>query len=76
METLKLIWSEILDVPSEELTTSSSFFELGGSSMLLLSLHARICHEFAVEFSIQELLVNPTLEAMLRLIDAEINTKR
>jgi acyl carrier protein len=68
LTTLKQIWSDILDVPSEALTPDSDFFELGGGSMLLLSLHARVCHEFAVELSMQEFLASSRLGEMAGLI--------
>lgn len=66
---LRRLWRTLLDLPPRyPLHDHSHFFELGGGSMLLLSLQVAIAREFAVELAVDALLVNPTLGQMRGLL--------
>lgn len=66
---LRQLWRTLLDLPPHyPLHDHSHFFELGGGSMLLLSLQVAIAREFAVELAVDALLANPTLGQMKELL--------
>jgi acyl carrier protein len=55
-ERLKLVWSSLLEVPVEAVEDDSDFLELGGNSMLLLSLQVEVARSLGVELAYSELL--------------------
>jgi acyl carrier protein len=55
-EQLKLVWSGLLEVPVEAVGDDSDFLELGGNSMLLLSLQVEVARSLGVELAYSELL--------------------
>ncbi|HWK54196.1 MAG TPA: acyl carrier protein [Hyphomicrobiales bacterium] len=63
------LWQTLLDLPpTQPLSDDSHFLELGGGSMLLLSLQVAIAREFAVELAVDALLARPTLGQMSALL--------
>lgn len=66
------IWTEILSDAITDLnpnvTPQTDFFHVGGNSLLLLVLHARIRDAFSVEFPIVRMFENSTLAGMARHI--------
>lgn len=42
IELVKGVWSEVLDIPLNEITADADFFELGGDSLLAARLKARL----------------------------------
>ncbi|KAI1749216.1 PKS-NRPS hybrid [Xylaria castorea] len=68
---LKQLWEGVLSkeiVSQHEISTSSDFFHVGGSSMLLVSLRADIQDTFNVEVSLFQLFDASTLGGMAALI--------
>ena len=65
---LAAIWQDILALPA--IGVSDNFFDVGGSSLLLLRLHSRVCSEFAVPVRIVSLFQHPTIRALARDLDA------
>jgi acyl carrier protein len=61
-EALAGIWAEVLGV--ERVGVHDSFFDLGGHSLLIMRLLARIQATFDLEISIRTVFSMPTLEAM------------
>ncbi|EOW9528552.1 SDR family NAD(P)-dependent oxidoreductase [Bacillus cytotoxicus] len=60
------IWSDILQ--HKDFHVKQKFFEVGGSSIKLLQLVARINHEFSVDFQISELFQFNTIEELANRI--------
>jgi hypothetical protein len=65
---LSVIWSELLEVPVTDVSLQSDFYELGGNSMLLLSLQIAIANDLAVEVALGELLDSSNFADQLQLI--------
>ncbi|MBT2762674.1 condensation domain-containing protein, partial [Paenibacillus sp. ISL-20] len=66
IEELKLIWLDLLKTLPPN--SQSSFFHLGGNSLLAGQLSARIAQRFKVNVSISDIFQHPTLAAMMVLI--------
>ncbi|MCI0748621.1 MAG: amino acid adenylation domain-containing protein [Verrucomicrobia subdivision 3 bacterium] len=65
-ETIAKIWCELLRVPNVSLT--DRFFDLGGDSLLMVQLQARMEAALGVEIPILRLFQNSTVKAMASLI--------
>ncbi|KAI0428566.1 PKS-NRPS hybrid [Xylaria sp. FL1042] len=69
---LKQLWEGVLSkeiVSQHQISTTSDFFHVGGSSMLLISLRVDIQDTFNVEVSLFQLFDASTLGGMATLID-------
>ncbi|RYP36755.1 hypothetical protein DL767_003254 [Monosporascus sp. MG133] len=69
---LKQLWESVLSkeiVSQHQITTTSDFFHVGGSSMLLISLRADIQNTFNVVVSLFQLFDASTLGSMATLIN-------
>ena len=62
------IWSEVLDVPPNTLSTKTNFFHLGGHSLKAAILVSHIKNEFHVEFSLSHVFNAPTIKDLARFI--------
>jgi amino acid adenylation domain-containing protein/thioester reductase-like protein len=60
------IWKELIGINTA--SKDDNFFDLGGDSLLTVSLIAKIRTEFSVDISIDAIFSNPTLEKLSRLI--------
>ncbi|OUL26116.1 non-ribosomal peptide synthetase [Nostoc sp. 106C] len=70
-EQLTRIWAEVLGL--EKIGIYDDFFELGGNSLLIMQLFARICQVFKIDLPIQTIFVAPTVAAFTqRLKNANI----
>jgi acyl carrier protein len=69
-EVLAEIWAEVLRL--ERVGVEDSFFDLGGHSLLIMRLLAKIQATFDVELSIRTVFSMPTLEAMAGEIERRI----
>ncbi|HEU4556774.1 MAG TPA: AMP-binding protein, partial [Longimicrobium sp.] len=69
-EVLAGIWAEVLRL--ERVGVHDSFFDLGGHSLLIMRLLARIQATFNQELSIRTVFSMPTLEAMAGEIERRI----
>ncbi|KNC65360.1 hypothetical protein AC626_23610 [Pseudoalteromonas rubra] len=54
-QTLCEIWSQLLGIAHQDISTQSHFFDLGGHSLLVVKLATQVRETFNIEFSIQEL---------------------
>ncbi len=61
-EQLVQIWSEILGV--NRVGVRDNFFDLGGHSLLLIRVHARLRHELDPDVAVIDLFRYPTIESM------------
>lgn len=70
---LKRIWEDVVSgqgvASSSQITPETDFFQVGGSSLLLLSLRARITDMFNVKIPLIRMFDNSTLATMARLIE-------
>jgi acyl carrier protein len=63
---LTAIWAEALNLPS--VPTDANFFDLGGTSLLLVRIHAAIKARFARDLALNDLFANPTLDQLARFL--------
>ncbi|OAT84217.1 hypothetical protein A6P54_02670 [Bacillus sp. MKU004] len=66
---LKLVFEEIIGVEISD--TSESFFNLGGHSLLVTQITAKISELFSVELSMQEFFGNPDVKNLSNLLLAK-----
>jgi acyl carrier protein len=69
-EVLAGIWTEVLR--RERVGVHDSFFDVGGHSLLIMRLLAKIQATFDLEISIRAVFSMPTLEAMAGEIERRI----
>ena len=63
-QTIVALWQEVLRVPSVRL--DDNFFDLGGDSLLLIAVHARLQKEFPTAIQITDLFEFPTIRGLAR----------
>jgi acyl carrier protein len=61
-----LIWQEILG--KENIGIHSNFFDLGGHSLLIITLISRLGQLFQVKLQLKDVFDNPTVKALSRLV--------
>lgn len=66
---LRALWAELLDLPTEDIATDESFFNLGGHSILLSQLLLNIRQSFGRSLSINRFIEAPTLITLAKLLD-------
>jgi aryl carrier-like protein len=69
-QALAELWSDVLRV--ERVGVNDDFFQLGGHSLLIMRLIARVHDAFGLEISIRTVFAAPTLEAMAGVIEERI----
>lgn len=67
-QAVAAIWKELLDL--EEIDTEQNFFALGGHSLLLTKLVARVAEDLNVQVPLRGLFDAPTLSGFSAMIDA------
>ncbi len=65
-ETLAKIWCEVLGIA--RVGVHDNFFDLGGDSMLLFALVARICERYERNFPLEDAFLQPTVAGMAKRI--------
>ncbi|MEU6813684.1 amino acid adenylation domain-containing protein [Streptomyces sp. NPDC046860] len=65
---LSRLWEELLG--TEEITRDADFFQLGGHSLMAFRMQMRISRDLGVRVSQKDLLANPRLADMVRLVEA------
>ncbi|WP_158548414.1 HAD-IIIC family phosphatase [Parvularcula marina] len=68
---LSKIWQDVLGI--EQIGRTDSFTALGGKSLHLVRIHARMTREMEVEIALADLFRFPTIEALARHLGAEDN---
>lgn len=63
------VWSDVLSVPLEQISTTTSFFEIGGNSINLISLHKILQDQFQLKISIAELFSHRTVERQAKMLE-------
>jgi amino acid adenylation domain-containing protein len=67
-EKIAEIWSDILGVDKENVSTSRSFFDLGGDSIKIIVLKSRINSYFNCSFSVANMFSMPTIAALAQIL--------
>ena len=62
------IWSELLELPTSDISTDESFFNLGGHSILLSRMLLRLREEFGRSISINRFIELPTIAKLATLV--------
>lgn len=70
-QKLREIWAEILKMPTEEISTTHDFFDLGGNSLLLGRIIIRIKEHYKVQLSYRELFDNRSITSQARLLEEQ-----
>jgi acyl carrier protein len=65
---LVAIWSDVLAIPNERISTNASFFDIGGHSLNATIVLSRITKEFNIKISFVELLRTPTIQNTAMII--------
>ncbi len=66
---LSEVWSELLGVPSHQLSIDESFFALGGHSILLSTLLLRVREQFGRSFALSHFIEVPTIRTLATLME-------
>lgn len=66
--SLAKIWSELLGRPVDD--AESSFFALGGDSLVAMRLAARVAKQMGIDLALREILDHPCLQDLADRIDA------
>ncbi|GMV31329.1 MAG: hypothetical protein AMXMBFR59_34540 [Rhodanobacteraceae bacterium] len=67
---LVAIWSDVLRLHESAVDTTTSFFGLGGHSLLVGQVIARIRTQLTVELSYRDFFTDSTIQGVARLVDA------
>lgn len=62
------IWSELLAIEKDKISTNANFFALGGHSLLIITLFSRLKQTFDVEIPVTQIYDNPTIKKIAHSI--------
>jgi acyl carrier protein len=68
-EIIAGIWKSILNIP--DVGVEANFFDLGGDSLALIGVHARVQKALNVELSITDLFQHTTISSLARHLDSQ-----
>ena len=71
-QLLAQIWRELLEV--DAMSIHDDFYDLGGHSLLVTNLKARIQDEFQVDIPLRSFFEEPTIAGMDRLISERVSS--
>lgn len=72
---LRNIWADALGLEANEISLKSSFFDLGGHSLLVSKMLLTIKKKFHGSFTLARFMENPTIEALSKLLTSKELTK-
>jgi acyl carrier protein len=70
---LEALWKEILSI--DTVGINDNFFDLGGNSLLLVSMHSKLEEEYKDRIKITDLFANPSISTLAQFIDSTYNNK-
>jgi amino acid adenylation domain-containing protein/thioester reductase-like protein len=70
IEAIAEAWAAALNVPFSSVTKEHTFFDLGGHSLTLADLATRLSKTFGFPVPVARLVVNPTLEGHVEVLDS------
>ncbi len=62
-DTLKSIWSEVLNIPSQRITPNTSFLHLGGDSISAIHVMAR-CRALGITVAVQDIVHSKSVQEL------------
>jgi len=65
------IWSQVLDMDTEEISVVSNFFDLGGHSLMATRIIMRINDRFNFEITMADIFRHPTIRKLAKLVDQQ-----
>ncbi len=65
---LRKIFSEVLNLPLEQISNQDSFFDIGGHSLLAIKLITEIQAAFSIEFSIRDLFKASSIQEITEVL--------
>lgn len=68
-DNLIQIWSELLNIPKDDIKLEDSFFDLGGHSLLVIELISRIKDVVGIEVSIKTIFEFPKLKDFIIIVE-------
>ncbi|MCK8521584.1 thioesterase domain-containing protein, partial [Aquimarina sp. D1M17] len=63
-EELVVIWSDILTIKKDRISIISNFFNLGGNSLLAMTLRNRVNKKFNIELPLAEIFLHPNIRLL------------
>jgi len=72
-QNIAAVWSEVLDVAG--IGAHDNFFEIGGTSLLVVQVNARLREVFNREIPIVEMFRNPTVSTLARFLEGGAEDK-
>ena len=69
------IWADVLDIPVDKIGINDNFFQLGGHSLLVVSVVSCIRVTFNTEIKIRDLFEAKTLKAFALIVDETIKNQ-
>ena len=66
---LREIWSRVLNLP--DVDTDANFFDLGGTSLLMIRVHVEIKRRLERDISTNDLFAHPKIRDLVRLIQGD-----
>ena len=66
------IWSQLLNIPENQISTDANFFELGGHSLLLTNMLHLIIENMHVQLSVKDIFHAPTISAIAQKITLNV----
>jgi aryl carrier-like protein len=73
-QTVADVWREVLG--REKVGVHDNFFEVGGSSLLLVRIHARLREVLGREVTMVQLFRNPTVQSLARFLETQERESR
>ncbi|QHZ56592.1 hybrid non-ribosomal peptide synthetase/type I polyketide synthase [Brevibacillus sp. NSP2.1] len=71
-EQLVAIWKKLLHL--EEISTSDSYFDLGGTSLAVVLMQEQIKERFQIELHVADIFTHPTIERLAACIESTISS--
>lgn len=68
-QNLSNIWSKVLGYPS--ISSEANFFDLGGNSLKIVQIIARVRQELKVELAVPDIFANPTIKDLAQHIETK-----
>ncbi len=69
-EHLAKVWSELLNLEVQQISTTANFFELGGHSLLISRLVAALNEQYEISLALKEVFELPTIKGIAALVEA------
>lgn len=69
-KAIAAMWAELLNIPAEEISADTSYFEIGGTSLNVFKLLNQVRIQLGVDLNIREIIDNDTLADFCRLVHA------